>query len=729
MQKMKFSLVSILLTIGLVSVLQAQSRDYNAEFSLNSNPNGVWSYGSYVGGFGGVYTLYGGPTYAAVIGFWGTDPTGSVSINTDPLNAWNPGWPNGMYWNPGGTNLMTPQSGGVDKPAARFTAPAEGTYSVTAEFENLSSAGGPTTAVFVLVNGAIVHEDTVTGFKSGPENFSTFLGSFALATGETIDFAVGAIAGQGSSNGGWQQVGFECTIQSGELPPPTMNLVMQLDAGLGTIDPNKPGGITYGDTVRIWEDQSASGILDATTQWGSPSLESGTFPNGPHNVIRFTGGDGMTIYKPSSSDPNYMAPLDLSTYTIYVVGKLNTTLNTSQIFFANYANGKGYSVGVSDVLPDYAKFWTNAGGEMRSTGPIDDNNRYYLIATTVTQTRNKMMFVNDCMEAEGNGGSVYSTASAASVGALGNGTQYLKGDIAEIRVYDGFIESTHLAVVNELSNKYGLNRECLGGPNPDQVALTALTFYGTSSSGFVRPQERWNTQYSDTAWDVILTSSSIEDLQSLVLDPNDSFPSSLNIENNLNIYEILNKGQEYTYTWLNARIAADQGLYFGMNFFFDSAEKLSRPHGISVYANMYDVADTEQPEFLADSATTMGWPITDVPGAGTLIYKDFDKGLAVTLTDWVVYHQDVFSLDLISNQEPGGLNPITNGPDGNLEVVGQFTLSVSSYTPTCDDLIAMGDEYLFMDFNQDCYVNLEDFAQFAQDWLKCNDPANANCID
>ncbi len=31
------------------------------------------------------------------------------------------------------------------------------------------------------------------------------------------------------------------------------------------------------------------------------------------------------------------------------------------------------------------------------------------------------------------------------------------------------------------------------------------------------------------------------------------------------------------------------------------------------------------------------------------------------------------------------------------------------------------------DFNHDCYVNLEDFALFAEKWLACNDPENAEC--
>ena len=35
--------------------------------------------------------------------------------------------------------------------------------------------------------------------------------------------------------------------------------------------------------------------------------------------------------------------------------------------------------------------------------------------------------------------------------------------------------------------------------------------------------------------------------------------------------------------------------------------------------------------------------------------------------------------------------------------------------------------YLPMDFNEDCYVNLEDFAIFAQSWLDCNDQSNPGC--
>ena len=38
-----------------------------------------------------------------------------------------------------------------------------------------------------------------------------------------------------------------------------------------------------------------------------------------------------------------------------------------------------------------------------------------------------------------------------------------------------------------------------------------------------------------------------------------------------------------------------------------------------------------------------------------------------------------------------------------------------------------GTVYLNMDFNQDCYVDLRDFAEFVAEWLHCTDPQNVDC--
>ncbi len=51
-------------------------------------------------------------------------------------------------------------------------------------------------------------------------------------------------------------------------------------------------------------------------------------------------------------------------------------------------------------------------------------------------------------------------------------------------------------------------------------------------------------------------------------------------------------------------------------------------------------------------------------------------------------------------------------------------LDVTIYTePTCQDVGV----FYPADLNQDCIVNLEDFALLSQDWLKCNDPEDPSC--
>ncbi len=45
-----------------------------------------------------------------------------------------------------------------------------------------------------------------------------------------------------------------------------------------------------------------------------------------------------------------------------------------------------------------------------------------------------------------------------------------------------------------------------------------------------------------------------------------------------------------------------------------------------------------------------------------------------------------------------------------------------------DGMNCSGD-YIDGDLNRDCYVNLEDFALFSQDWLQCSDPAEETCME
>jgi len=401
----------------------------------------------------------------------------------------------------------------------------------------------------------------------------------------------------------------------------------------------------------------------------------------------------------------------LETYTIYVVGKLNqfVTPNLAQVFLANFNAEKGYVLGISDSRPEYVKFWSNIGGEMRSVGPIDETDRYYLMTGTVTNLREKKLFVNDCMDAEGYGYSAFTNATVASVGALGNGSQFLKGDIAEIRVYDGFVEATHEAVVDELSTKYSLNMECLS--NQDVVALTYATSYVTNDGGATDFSYQTNTQSGDGPWDLALYDGPVSEL-----DPNDV---ALNNPGNMNIYIELTLGEPKTISFANGLSGPrDADGYYGMNLFFED----STSHQISVFGKLTDTKVEVEP-FIENAAyPTPGFSGSWVTGANSKVAKIFGKERKVTISDWKMYNETVWSLDMIT-ATPG----IPWGHDGIADHVGQFTLLVEEYQPVCTDMPAMGTPYLDMDFNGDCYVDLEDLAKFAQDWLRCNDPGNLNC--
>ncbi len=731
MKKCKFHFLAIVFVISLCcTVTEAVSWDLDRDFeSATVNPNGAWSYG-YIDGTGfhlltdGIFdpdmgsARYG---WRYPVGDW--DSHGNIQkilegeANFEAYTSYR-------Y----GGELCSGPGGAADvRTGVRWTCPVADTYVVTAVWQGLSTKpGGTTVDVTLEVNGSSIFADHVAGFigrpgasRSGVKPEVIKITVLDLQAGDTIDQTIA---------GGIDGVGSDCTnhdlniIPLNEIPPVTMDLVMQLDAGAGVSDPNRPGvPLVDGDPVGLWTDQAGNGLdARAKSGWGSPILKT----DGAFDVVRFDGNDGMVIYdlaEPNdynkfvdSEDPNAVGPLDLKTYTIYAVGKLNQTINLAQVFFSNFNAEQGYVLGVSDSIPDYAKFWTNSGGEMRSGGPVVDENdpgRYYLLAATVDSSLNKRMFVNDCMEGEGMALPTYTDVPVVSVGAMGNGSQFLRGDIAEIRVYNGFIQATHESIINELVSKYDLNRECLGGPDPDVVALTYATSYVTDAGGASNFSYQTNTQAGDGPWDLALYDGPVSGL-----DPNSA---ALNNPTNLGVYIKFTIGEPKTISFANGLSGPrDPDGYYGMNLFFDN----STSHQISVFGKLTDSKEEIEPFYANCGSPTAGYAGTGVPGACSMVAKIYGKDRKVTITDWKMYSETVWSLDMML-ATPG----IPWGQDGIADHVDQFTLLVEEYQPTCDDLLALGGEYMLMDFNRDCYVDLADFAEFAQDWLRCNDPANPIC--
>jgi hypothetical protein len=212
--------------------------------------------------------------------------------------------------------------------------------------------------------------------------------------------------------------------------------------------------------------------------------------------------------------------------------------------------------------------------------------------------------------------------------------------------------------------------------------LSALTFYGTTGDGTVRPGERWNTLYPDFAWDVAVYADGV------ITDQGDVDQANLlNRPNDVQVKIPMTPG-EHTFGIAVAR-NDEFANFFGLNLFFDG-KHLSDSAGISVFGNASDVVPGNG-LFLANGALdTMGWPITSTPGSGTTVYVNCDLDIQVELTEFQVYTQPALGIDILPKQEPGTRNLKTDPApqDGFSDVQAQFTLVVTSLGGDCTPALA-----------------------------------------
>ena len=158
-----------------------------ADFSITGNPNGVWSYGYPSPG-----ALPDSSTFTPY-----TNSANSIGID----EWWAPFARNtpSVFYNPTkgvldyGTGVLGPGDAGFhpgpdgEYSVYRFTAPATGSYSVSAIFTGIDDAGGTTTDVHVLDDGGSLFQGNVNGYL----DTSSYAGTLSLKAGDIIDFAVG----------------------------------------------------------------------------------------------------------------------------------------------------------------------------------------------------------------------------------------------------------------------------------------------------------------------------------------------------------------------------------------------------------------------------------------------------------------------------------------------------------------------------------------------------------
>jgi hypothetical protein len=198
--------------------------DAAADFSLNSNPNGVWSYG-YSTTLGGATTLDGesfqdshGLYVWRKTGSGGNGPAFVYNPTTSPITISGP--TDLSVWNPYQLSL-SPGSIGLEYSVLRFSVPEDSQYTVQGEFSSVDKFYGATTDVHILRNGTSIFDGILAG---GITASSSFNQAVALNAGDFLDFVVGV----DGYAGGWDATGLDAMV----IPVPEPSVMSLLILGL-----------------------------------------------------------------------------------------------------------------------------------------------------------------------------------------------------------------------------------------------------------------------------------------------------------------------------------------------------------------------------------------------------------------------------------------------------------------------------------------------------------------
>lgn len=225
MVRLRYLISASILVSAALAASQAGAATYSAagDFSLSTNPNGVWSY---------LYsnTLLSHTSTSGTIEDWWNGQGLPNSVIVGRTTSGPAIISNTVTF---GSTFLTidPESQTVD---VRFTAPSAGTYTITGEFfgaDTQTNCSGGCAVHPVLIT------DSVSGTIFGPQTISTYLQTYTfsltetLVAGELVDFLA-----QTGSSGGCNycnlSTGLEATISSTPLPS-TWIMILSGLLGLG----------------------------------------------------------------------------------------------------------------------------------------------------------------------------------------------------------------------------------------------------------------------------------------------------------------------------------------------------------------------------------------------------------------------------------------------------------------------------------------------------------------
>ena len=264
------------------------------DFSLNSDPNGVWSYGwesSLESTFN--FDAFSANTYPLEKWYSGQSGDGNPGIYyNNSASSYQPG---SEIWQPYQI-IMHPGSGGQDS-ILRWTAPSSGTYTFDTGFIGQDTVGTTTDVHFLLDDSSLFDAD-VFGYQA-TQSFDTTL---KLNAGDTIDLAVGF--GNGSYY--YDSTGVSESITNvTNLPEPILSdlTIVTTDTestNFGNVSPASNGGDLVVQSV------DASGVnvdSEALTATGLVKAQianvgSGTI-SGSFQVAFFEDVNGNKVYDPT----------------------------------------------------------------------------------------------------------------------------------------------------------------------------------------------------------------------------------------------------------------------------------------------------------------------------------------------------------------------------------------------------------------------------------------------
>ncbi len=149
-----------------------------------------------------------------------------------------------------------------------------------------------------------------------------------------------------------------------------------------------------------------------------------------------------------------------------------------------------------------------------------------------------------------------------------------------------------------------------------------------------------------------------------------------------------------------------------------------KPYGINIQsATFYALTDSAvvftAPEASAYSFNATFEDMTDARSSHVKIVRD-----DMVTVIWDQYVETPVSYSSVLSMAAGEKLYFANASQGvGVPSMVDAQIAAEKIVLTC----AIQGEYLPGDVNKDCYVDLADFAQFAQDWLKCNDPQLVGC--